>query len=354
MKNPPYVLGHSAFELERLARQERLIGKMTREYFANAGIGPGKRVLDVGSGTGAVAFHAAELVGRSGEVIGTDLAPEAVATANKNAAALGLSHVSFRQGNPVEMSFDQPFDAIVGRYVLLFQADQSEMLRRLAKLLKPRGIIVFHEPDWSFVRSDPVAPVYDRCCAWITDTFAAVGTNSNMSGKLRHAFLGAGLPPPTMQMQAVIGDAVSAAEWLRAVAELAIVLAPTMERQGIASSHRYRLRNARRALDGRRFQKPQYYHRSRRDRCMGPDWCLSCWALAAHQTSAEKFAWAEISHPPATRRNTESRGAIPLTSFPWTVWSVSKLYRTTITSALPVLTMLLNFGRTRCCGRFFR
>src|SRR5262245_28376034 len=121
MKNPAYVLGHSGFELERLARQERLIGKMTHEYFTNAGIGRGMRVLDVGSGTGAVAFHAAELIGRSGEVIGTDLAPEAVATANKNAAELALPHVSFRQGNPVEMSFDQPFDAIVGRYVLLFQ-----------------------------------------------------------------------------------------------------------------------------------------------------------------------------------------------------------------------------------------
>jgi ubiquinone/menaquinone biosynthesis C-methylase UbiE len=179
MKNPAYVLGHSKFELERLARQERLIGKTTREYFKNAGIGPGMRVLDVGSGTGAVAFHAADLVGRSGEVIGTDLAPEAVATANKNAVEFAFPHVYFRQGNPVEMSFDQPFDAIVGRYVLLFQADQSDMLRRLAKLLKPGGIIVFHEPDWSFVRSDPVAPVYDRCCAWIIDTFEAVGTSSN-------------------------------------------------------------------------------------------------------------------------------------------------------------------------------
>ena len=56
-----------------------------------------------------------------------------------------------------------------------------------------------------------------------------------MSTRLRHAFLGAGLSPPNMQMQAVIGDAMSAAEWLRAVAELVIVLAPTMERQGIAS-----------------------------------------------------------------------------------------------------------------------
>jgi SAM-dependent methyltransferase len=235
MKNPDYVLGHSQFELERLARQERLVGKATREYFTNAGIGPGMRVLDVGSGSGLVAFHAADLVGHSGEVIGTDLAPEAVAAANKNAVASSLSHVSFREGNPAEMTFERPFDAVVGRYVLLFQTDQSHMLRRLAKQLKPGGIIAFHEPDWSFVRSDPVAPLYERCCAWIVDTFENVGTSSNMSAKLRQAFLGAGLSSPAMQMQAVIGDATSAAEWLGAVAELVIVLAPTIERQGIAS-----------------------------------------------------------------------------------------------------------------------
>ena len=86
MTNPAYVLGHSAFELERLARQERLIGPSTRDYFLAAGIAPGMRVLDVGSGTGVVAFLAAELVGPSGEVIGTDLAPTAVATASEAAA----------------------------------------------------------------------------------------------------------------------------------------------------------------------------------------------------------------------------------------------------------------------------
>jgi SAM-dependent methyltransferase len=235
MKNPAYVLGHSDYELERLARQERLIGGATLEYFKNAGIGLSMRVLDVGSGTGAVAFHAAALVGRSGEVIGTDRASEAIATANKNAAAFSLPHVSFRQGNPVEMNFDGPFDAVVGRYVLMFQADQSDMLRRLAKLLKPRGIIVFHEPDWSFTRSDPASPLYDRCCAWIANTFESAGTSSNMSARLHHAFLGAGLSPPTMQMQTVIGNGVSAAEWVRSVAELVIVLAPAMERQGIAT-----------------------------------------------------------------------------------------------------------------------
>ncbi len=235
MTNPAYVLGHSAFELERLIRQERLIGPLTREYFKSAGIVPGMRVLDVGSGTGAVAFHAAEMVGPSGEVVGTDLAAAAVAAASKGAAARAYSNVSFHQGDPAEMSFDRPFDAIVGRYVLLFQADPGETLRRLAKHLKPGGIIVFHEPDWSFVRSDPLAPAYDLCCRWVVETFDRVGTSTNMGSRLHRAFLDAGLSSPTMRLQAVIGDAVSVAEWLRAVAELAIVLAPAIEQCGLAS-----------------------------------------------------------------------------------------------------------------------
>ena len=39
-----------------------------------------------------------------------------------------------------------------------------------------------------------------------------------------------------MRLQAVIGDAVSAADWLRSVAELAIVLAPAMEEHGVATA----------------------------------------------------------------------------------------------------------------------
>jgi ubiquinone/menaquinone biosynthesis C-methylase UbiE len=235
MTNPAYVLGHSAFELERLARQERLVGPVTRAFFAEAGIGTGMRVLDVGSGTGMVAFRAAELVGPTGQVIGTDLSPVVVAAARENATARAIAHVSFRHGNPVEMTFEQPFDAIVGRYVLLFQADAGDMLRRLAKLLRPGGVLAFHEPDWSIARSYPVAPTYDACIRWITETFNRVGTDTNMGAKLHRAFLDAGLPSPTMRMQALIGDAATASEFLRAMAELAVVLAPTTEREGVAS-----------------------------------------------------------------------------------------------------------------------
>jgi hypothetical protein len=118
----------------------------------------------------------------------------------------------------------------------LFQADAGALLRRLATQLRPGGIMVFHEPDWSFVRSEPVVPTYDRCCRWVIEAFARAGTTTNMSARLHRAFVSAGLGPPTMRMHTHIGDAVGAAEWLRVAADLAIVLAPTIEQHGIATA----------------------------------------------------------------------------------------------------------------------
>ena len=65
-----YPLGHSDEELERLSRQAQVFEPFTRQLFQQAGITAGKRVLDVGSGSGDVTGLAADLVGPSGEVIG--------------------------------------------------------------------------------------------------------------------------------------------------------------------------------------------------------------------------------------------------------------------------------------------
>jgi ubiquinone/menaquinone biosynthesis C-methylase UbiE len=110
-----YVLGHSYGELDRLVFQARLIEPITRRFFATAGIARGMRVLDIGSGVGDVAFLAAELVGDAGEVIGVDRAPAALEVARRRADSLAASNVTFLDGDPAEVMFDRPFDAIVGR-----------------------------------------------------------------------------------------------------------------------------------------------------------------------------------------------------------------------------------------------
>jgi ubiquinone/menaquinone biosynthesis C-methylase UbiE len=236
MDNPAYPLGHSEDELDRLQTQARYMDPATRQFFREAGVKAGMRVLDVGSGAGDVAFLAADLVGDTGEVIGADQVARAVARATQRAKAQGLRNVSFRVGDPTELEFDQPFDAVVGRYVLLFQADAAAMVLKLAKHLSPGGVIVFHEPDWSAVRSVPPAPTYDACCRWIVEACRRAGTDTNAAITLYRAFLGAGLPAPQMRMQTFIGFGATCTDWLKVAADLARTLLPKIEQFGLATA----------------------------------------------------------------------------------------------------------------------
>jgi len=233
---PSYVLGHSERELERLGTQARMVDPMTRHFFQAAGIVPGMRVLDVGSGAGHVALLAAEMVGDRGEVVGVDRAPEALVAARARAESRSARHVTFLEGDPAEMKFDRPFDAVIGRYVLMFQDDSSAMLRKLAAHVRPGGAIVFHEPDWDGARSFPPAPTYDRCCGWIVETLRVLGNETRMGKKLHATFVAAGLAAPTMGLEAFIGGGAKGAEGLTLIADLVETMLPAMERARVATA----------------------------------------------------------------------------------------------------------------------
>lgn len=235
-QSPTYVLGHSEAELARLKRQADLIDSPTRQFFHEAGISSGMRVLDVGSGAGNTAFTVANLVGRTGEVIGTDRSADAVKAAQTNAEARALHNVSFQHGDPAEMRFEQPFDAVVGRYVLVHNLDQPSMLRRLAKHLKPGGLIVFYEPTTFIAQSIPPVELYERCLQWYMDGMRAGGAQIDTAYRMHSIFLAAGLPPPTMRMHVPIGGAPSIFEYLHGLANIIGALLPALERHGIATA----------------------------------------------------------------------------------------------------------------------
>jgi ubiquinone/menaquinone biosynthesis C-methylase UbiE len=109
------VLGHSEAELQRLRTQAQFKNPVTRRFLVEAGVGPGMRVLDVGSGAGDVALLLADMVGETGQVIGFDRSAAGLETARARVAELSLPNVSFVVGAAADLSFDEPFDAVVGR-----------------------------------------------------------------------------------------------------------------------------------------------------------------------------------------------------------------------------------------------
>jgi arsenite methyltransferase len=76
--------------------------------FGLAQLVDGKRVLDLGSGSGMDACYAAQLVGSRGRVIGIDFTPQQVARARRLAAAAGLDQVEFHEGGPRDAETQSP------------------------------------------------------------------------------------------------------------------------------------------------------------------------------------------------------------------------------------------------------
>jgi SAM-dependent methyltransferase len=228
------VLGHSEAELQRLRTQAQIKNPITRRFLAEAGVGPGMRVLDVGSGAGDVALLLAEMVGETGQVIGFDRSAFGLETARARVAELALPNVSFVVGAAADLSFDEPFDAVVGRYVLQFQADPAAMITGLAAHARSGGPIVFHELDWAGTSSIPPAPTYDRVCRWCVAAIEQSGASAHMGMGLAAAFTAAGLPEPVLRMEALIAGPAHARGQLELLGNIARTLGPAMSEHGIA------------------------------------------------------------------------------------------------------------------------
>src|SRR5919199_6303461 len=140
-----YALGRSAAETQRLIRQAQIYGPLTRQFFATTGITAGMKVLDIGSGAGDVALLLADLVGPRGAVIGVETNPTILDTARARVSAAGWTNVTFLEGDVQSASLDDDFDAVVGRWILMYLPDPAAVLSRLLRHLKPGGIIAFQE-----------------------------------------------------------------------------------------------------------------------------------------------------------------------------------------------------------------
>ena len=217
--DPDYALSSSAEdEHERLSRQSALHEPFTRRLFERAGIERGKRVLDVGCGPGDVSFLVSELVGAEGSVVGVERDEQALASARRRASEAGIGNVEFRCGDFREIEIDGgPFDALVGRFVLMYQADPADAVKRAARHLRPGGVVAFAEinmpvgsavPERAFADWPPT-PASEQVNRWMYEAFAKLGTQPDMGTRLLETFAQAGLEPnPNLETEfaVVVGE----------------------------------------------------------------------------------------------------------------------------------------------------
>lgn len=107
-----------------------------------SGISSGSRLLDIASGTGEPAISAAQIVGESGKVIGTDLVDEMLAIAREKTAEMNLGNIEFHCIDAETLDFTAgSFDAVTIRWGLMFMSEPQACLAAAHKALKQNGRI---------------------------------------------------------------------------------------------------------------------------------------------------------------------------------------------------------------------
>ena len=232
-----YTLGRTSHETTRLIEQSRIYGPSTERLCKRAGISEGMRVLEIGSGAGDVALMLAEHVGPTGQVIGVDVNADILDTARQRAADAGLQNTEFIAGNARNLDFSDKFDAIVGRFVLMYMANPPEAFANLMTHLKPGGIAAFQEPEYTLYPAvqHPDTPLMNQLIGWILDVFAHSRAHLDMGIGLYRAFVDAGLPPPTMHLESPIGAAKTWAGY-RYMATIFQSLLPLLEKYDLATA----------------------------------------------------------------------------------------------------------------------
>ena len=234
---PEYVLGRSEQESQRLITQSQFMRPSTEHIFRKAGIAPGMRVLDTGCGVGDVSLLVAELVGQTGSVVGIDRDPGVLALARERAKAAGLSNVSFEESDVERFTASEPFDAVVGRFVLMYQADPVATLFSLSRAVKKGGLVVFQEPDFSVgVSTWPPVGLWQKVNYWSSETFRRGGVHHDIGGKLYHLFRQAGLPGPALVKHVSAAGGKATRPFCENSAGIVASMLPRIEKFGIATA----------------------------------------------------------------------------------------------------------------------
>jgi len=122
---------------------DRRFAPVVEALITRAVLAPGENVLDLGTGTGAVAERAAASVGPNGRVAAVDISPEMLALARQRASALGLGNVSLLEGRAERIpAADDSFDVVLACLSLMYVIDRDAAAREIARVLRPGGRFV--------------------------------------------------------------------------------------------------------------------------------------------------------------------------------------------------------------------
>lgn len=149
MTEDHYVLAGGVSGRERLRILGRVMEDGTRILLHKAGVGEGMDCLDAGCGGGDVSLLLAELVGANGSVLGIDCDAAAIDIARREAEEKGIAVVTYRCEDILRVDAREIVDVLYCRFLLTHMPERDEAVDRLLAALRPGGLAIFEDIDFS-------------------------------------------------------------------------------------------------------------------------------------------------------------------------------------------------------------
>lgn len=153
---------------------DRRFAPVVESLIGRAALRDGEHVLDLGTGTGAVALRAASLVGPLGRVVGVDISPEMLMVARRRPVGTSTGDCTFLEGRAERIpAGDGACDVVLACLSMMYVIDRSAAAREIARVLKPGGrfvaavwaapeqcdIVLFQQTAGRFAPQPPVSGV---------------------------------------------------------------------------------------------------------------------------------------------------------------------------------------------------
>jgi SAM-dependent methyltransferase len=197
-----YVLDTGGNAAERLRLLDDVYGAFTRQLLIHAGVGPGKRVLDVACGIGTISCWLAGRVGSAGSVVAADVNPDQLVVAkgywNERE---DLQPVEFIEASAYDTGLpSESFDIVHCRLLLCHLTKPENALGEMRRVLKPGGVLVSQELRLSNTLCYPDSPAYMRTVSLALEAGRRLGVNYDYGVELPAAVMDAGFQSPEVRV----------------------------------------------------------------------------------------------------------------------------------------------------------
>jgi ubiquinone/menaquinone biosynthesis C-methylase UbiE len=201
MEQTNYIIRGGTEGTERLRLLSRVMRATTSSLLDRVGIRPGMECLEVGCGSGDVAFDLARRVGPQGRVVATDIDQIKLELASREAGVQQLSNIEFRLSDITQDNHAQEFDLVHARFILTHLPNPERALTKMRQALRPGGVVVIEDIDFRGYFCHPDSPALWRYVDLYTQAVQRRGGDANIGPRLPALLQDAGFE--TVQMNIV-------------------------------------------------------------------------------------------------------------------------------------------------------